>query len=215
MKLKELKNGWENNGSFIPNDENNNDYQLIKKYIADGGIYEKFDWLQDAKETKIAQLKINLDNESKKPFNLNGVKQIDKEGKVIKTVNAYYNIENANSLTDPKDIVFAGLIMKTQAFLKILCLALGKDFDALKNQVNALSDNSTTASIANIPYTTKDSEGKEIRVLLSFQKLEEIFVHIFNRVAKKNNAFNIIEEQIKKATSIEELDKINITLNDI
>lgn len=56
MKLKELKNGWENNGSFIPNDENNTDYKAIKKYIANGGEYEKFDWLADAKAQKINEL---------------------------------------------------------------------------------------------------------------------------------------------------------------
>lgn len=56
MKLKELKNGWENNGSFIPNDESNSDYQAIKKYIAEGGEYEKFDWLADAKAQKINEI---------------------------------------------------------------------------------------------------------------------------------------------------------------
>ena len=56
MKLKEIKNGWDNNGSFIPNDEGNNDYQAIKKYIADGGEYEKFDWLADAKTQKINEI---------------------------------------------------------------------------------------------------------------------------------------------------------------
>ena len=169
--------------------------------------------LQKAKEAKIAQLKANLDNESKKPFNLIGVKQIDKDNKVIGTVNALYNIQDANSLTDSANIIFAGSIMKIQAFLKLLCIAIGKDFEAIKTQVNALSDNPATVNIANIPYTTKDDKGNEIRVLLSFQKIEEIFAHIFTRVATKTNLFNIIEEKIKKATSIEELDKIDINLN--
>ena len=213
MKLKELKNGWNNNGSFVRADKNNTDYQAIEKYIAEGGIYEKFDWLQDAKEAKLAQLKVNLDNESKKPFNLIGVKQIDKDGKVIGTVNAFYNIQDANSLTDSANIIFAGSIMKIQAFLKLFSVAIGKDFEAIKAQVNALSDNAATVSIANIPYTTKDDKGNEIRVLLSFQKIEEIFAHIFTRVATKTNLFNIIEEKIKKATSIEELEKIDINLN--
>lgn len=211
--IKELKNGWENNGSFIPADENNTDYQAIKKYIAEGGIYEKFDWLQDAKEAKLAQLKVNLDNESKKPFSLIGVKQIDKDGKVIGTVNAFYNIQDANSLTDSANIIFAGSIMKIQAFLKLFSVAIGKDFEAIKAQVNALSDNPATVSIANIPYTTKDDKGNEIRVLLSFQKIEEIFSHVFTRVATKTNLFNIIEEKIKKTNSIEELEKIDINLN--
>lgn len=169
--------------------------------------------LQKVKEAKLAQLKINLDNESKKPFSLIGVKQIDKDGKVIGTVNAFYNIQDANSLTDSANIIFAGSIMKIQAFLKLFSVAIGKDFDAIKAQVNALSDNPATVSIANIPYTTKDDKGNEIRVLLSFQKIEEIFAHVFTRVATKTNLFNIIEEKIKKATSIEELEKIDINLN--
>jgi|GEM_PF-1813396 len=169
--------------------------------------------LTQAKEAKLAQLKMNLDNESKKPFSLIGVKQIDKDGKVIKTVNAFYNIQDVNSLTDSANIIFAGSIMKIQAFLKLLCIANGKDFEAIKAQVNALSDNPATVNIANIPYTTKDDKGNEIRVLLSFQKIEEIFAHVFTRVATKTNLFNIIEEKIKKATSIEELEKIDINLN--
>ena len=56
MRLKELKNGWENNGQVIPNNENNTDYQAIKKYIANGGEYEKFDWLADAKTQKINEI---------------------------------------------------------------------------------------------------------------------------------------------------------------
>ena len=213
--IKQQKNGWILNNTFIPNDEMNTDYQAIKKYIAEGGEYEKFDWLQNAKEAKIAELKINLDNESKKPFNLIGVKQIDKDGKVIGTVNAFYNIQDANSLTDSANIIFAGSIMIIQAFIKLLCEANKIDFEAIRTQVNALSDSSNPAIAFknNIPYTTKDVENKEIRVLLSYQKIQEIFVHIFNRVATKTNLFNIIEEKIKKATSIEELEKIDINLN--
>lgn len=56
MKLKELKNGFLKNDLYVPLDESNSDYQLIKKYIAEGGTYEKFDWLQDAKEAKLAEI---------------------------------------------------------------------------------------------------------------------------------------------------------------
>lgn len=172
-------------------------------------------FLQKAKEAKLAQLKVNLENESKKPFSLIGVKQIDKDGKVIGTVNAFYNIQDANSLTDSANIIFAGSIMIIQATIKLLCEANKIDFEAIKTQVNALSDSSNPAIAFknNIPYTTKDVENKEIRVLLSYQKIQEIFAHIFNRVASKTNLFNIIEEKIKKATSIEELEKIDINLN--
>lgn len=54
--LKQLKNGWELNGAPIPNDDSNTDCQAIKKYIASGGEYEKFDWLADAKSQKINEL---------------------------------------------------------------------------------------------------------------------------------------------------------------
>ncbi len=212
MTIEKYKNYYIYNNLTIPISESNSDYLNIKEMIANGvKVIDKT--LDEAKETKIAQLKVNLDNESKKPFSLIGVKQIDKDGKVIGTVNAFYNIQDVNSLTDSANIIFAGSIMKIQAFLKLLCIANGKDFDAMKAQVNALSDNPATVSIANIPYTTKDDKGNEIRVLLSFQKIEEIFAHVFTRVATKTNLFNIIEEKIKKATSIEELEKIDINLN--
>ena len=211
MTIEKYKNYFIYNGLTIPMSESNSDYLNVKEMIANGAkVIDKT--LDEAKEAKIAQLKVNLDNASKKPFPLNGVKQIDKDGKVIGIVNAFYNIQDVNSLTDSANIIFAGSIMKIQAFLKLLCVAIGKDFEAIKTQVNALSDNPATAGIANIPYTTKDEKGNEIRVLLSFQKIEEIFAHVFNRVATKTNIFNIIEEKIKKATSIEELDLININI---
>lgn len=56
MKLKELKNGFLKNDLYVPLDESNSDYQEIKKYIAEGGEYEKFDWLADAKAQKINEL---------------------------------------------------------------------------------------------------------------------------------------------------------------
>ena len=176
--------------------------------------------LDKAKEKKINELKANFDVASKKPYALNGVKQIDKDGNVIGIVNANYNIVDANSLTDSANIIFAGTFMKMQAFFKVLCGNLKIDYNAILTQVNNLSDNPATANVANIPYSTedtkgneiKDTKGNEIRVLLSFTKIEEIFNHIFLRVANISNSYNIIEEQIKKASSIEELEKININI---
>ena len=210
--LKELKNGWDNNGLYVPTNETNNDYQAIKKYIADGGEYEKFDWLADAKAQKINELKANFEIASKKPHGLKGVKQIDKNGNVIGTVDAYYNIADVNSLNDSVNIIFAGTFIKMQAFLKVLCANLKIDYNAILTQVNGSSDNPATANVANIPYTTKDTKGNEIRVLLSFAKIEEIFAHIFTRVANVASFYNIIEEQIKKASTLEELEKININI---
>ena len=168
--------------------------------------------LSQAKAQKINQLKANFEIASKKPFWLNNVKQIDKTNKVIGVINASYNIVDANSLTDSANIIFAGSFMKMQAFLQVLCKTLKIDYNAILTQVNLLSDDPATANVANIPYTTKDTNGNEIRVLLSFKNIQEIFTHIFQRVADKSNAYNIIEEKINKASSIEELNLIDINI---
>ena len=168
--------------------------------------------LLKAKNQKINELKANFEIASKKPHGLKGVKQIDKNGKVIGTVDAYYNIADVNSLNDSVNIIFAGTFIKMQAFLKALCASLKIDYNVILTQVNGSSDNPATANVANIPYTTKDTKGNEIRVLLSFAKIEEIFAHIFTRVANVASSYNIIEEQIKKASTIEELEKININI---
>lgn len=168
--------------------------------------------LNQAKTQKIIDLKANFEIASKKPLPLNNVKQIDKTNKVIGVVNANYNILDANSLTDSANIIFAGSFMKMQAFLQVLCGSLKIDYNTILTQVNALSDNPATAQLANIPYTTKDTKGNEIRVLLSFKNIQEIFTHIFQRVAEKSNAFNIIEEKINKASSIEEVNLIDINI---
>jgi hypothetical protein len=169
--------------------------------------------LSQAKAQKINELKANFDVASKRPYPLKDVKQIDKNGKVIGTVDAYYNIADVNSLNDSVNIIFAGTFIKMQAFLKVLCVNLGKDYSSILTQVNSLSDNPATTNVANIPYTTKDTKGNEIRVLLSFAKIEEIFAHIFTRVANVASSYNIIEEQIKKASTIEELEAIDIDIN--
>lgn len=211
MTIEKYKNYYIYNGLTIPISESNSDYLNIKEMIANGAkVIDKT--LDEAKETKLAQLKMNLDNESKKPFSLIGVKQIDKDGKVIGTVNAFYNIQDVNSLTDSANIIFAGTFMKMQAFLQVLCGSLKIDYNTILTQVNALSDNPATEKVANIPYTTKDTKGNEIRVLLSFKNIQEIFTHIFQRVADKSNAYNIIEEKINKASSIEELNLIDINI---
>ena len=169
--------------------------------------------LTQAKAQKINELKANFEIASKKPHDLKGVKQIDKNGKIIGTVDAYYNIADVNSLNDSVNIIFAGTFMKMQAFLQVLCANLKIDYNAILTQVNGLSDNPATTNVANIPYTTKNTKGNEVRVFLSFANIQDIFAHIFLRVANASNSYNIIEEQIKKTSTIEELEAIDIDIN--
>jgi hypothetical protein len=224
---------YEGNSQF---DSLNEDYKDCLEYIKNGGIvlpeFTPQEALERAKASKINELKANFEIASKKPHELKSVKQIDKNGKVIGTVDAYYNIADVNSLNDSVNIIFAGTFIKMQAFLKVLCGTLkaicetiaktsGKDYkdiiaqfdySSILTQVNGLSNSPAHAQGANIPYTTKDTKGNEIRVLLSFAKIEEIFAHIFLRVANVASSYNIIEEQIKKASTPEELEKININI---
>jgi len=169
--------------------------------------------LEDAKAQKINELKANFEIASKRSYPLKDVKQIDKVGNVIKTIDAFYNIADASSLSDSANIIFAGTFMKMQGFLKVLCASLKIDYNTILTQVNGLSDNPATEKVANIPYTTKDKDGNEVRILLSFAKIQEIFAHIFTRVANAGNSFNIIEEQIKKASTVEELQAVDVDIN--
>lgn len=226
MEIKQLQDlksqkGYKFNNQFFvayegnPNfDSSNEDYKDCLEYIKNGGIvlpeFTPQEALERSKAQKINDLKANFEIASKKPHELKGVKQIDKNGKVINTVNAYYNIVDVNSLNDSVNIIFAGTFMKMQAFLQILCVSLKVDYNAILTKVNGLSDDPTTA---NIPYTTTDTKGNEIRVLLSFANIQDIFAHIFLRVANASNSFNTIEEQIKKASTIEELEAIDIDIN--
>ena len=70
MKLKELKNNFELNGMFIPKDAGNTDYQKIQEWIKSGGEYQKFDYLKEAKDNKIAELNNFHASESVKVFTI-------------------------------------------------------------------------------------------------------------------------------------------------
>lgn len=60
--LIELKNSFNDNGTFIPKDNNNADYKNILERIANGEQYQAYDPLPEAKESKKQALKINRDN---------------------------------------------------------------------------------------------------------------------------------------------------------
>lgn len=61
-KVQKQKNGYLVNDSiFVPNAQDNSDYQAIQKWIADGGIVEAFDYLAEAKVVKTAQCQTYLE----------------------------------------------------------------------------------------------------------------------------------------------------------
>lgn len=181
------------------------------------GIYQEYVKskeiiLQEAKEAKIAQLKINYEQETIRPHILTNVVKIDKLNKPISLCNSYFKIINSESLTDSVNIIFAGSFMMIRAFLTILCQESGKNYQDIIKKVFDLSRNTNPAiaASANIPYTSKDDKGEEVRILLSLQNIEEIFTHLFSRIATTSAKYNEIEIKIKNANSLTELDNINI-----
>lgn len=168
--------------------------------------------LQEAKDNKIAQLKINYEQETIRPHILTNVVKIDKLNKPIGLCNSYFKIINSDSLIDSVNIIFAGSFMMIKAFLIILCQESGKNYQDIIKKVFDLSKNTNPAiaASANIPYTSKDDKGNEVRILLSLQNIQEIFEHLFSRIATTSAKYNEIEIKIKNANSLSELDNINI-----
>lgn len=75
-KLIELKNSFLVNDELnVPKSDGNSDYKEIQKYIANGGDYQKFDNLSEAKNEKKQRLKTNRDealNNSTYSISVNG-----------------------------------------------------------------------------------------------------------------------------------------------
>ena len=168
--------------------------------------------LQEAKDNKIAQLKINYEQETIRPHILTNVVKIDKLNKPIGLCNSYFKIINPDSLIDSENIIFAGSFMMIKAFLIILCQESGKNYQDIIKKVFDLSKNTNPAiaASANIPYTSKDDKGNEVRILLSLQNIQEIFEHLFSRIDTTSAKYNEIQIKIKNANSLSELDNINI-----
>lgn len=59
--VKQTKSGYLlNESSFVPNNQDNSDYQAIQEWIAKGGVVEAYDPFPEIKEEKIAACKSYL-----------------------------------------------------------------------------------------------------------------------------------------------------------
>jgi hypothetical protein len=108
-KVQEQKNGYLVNDSiFVPNAQENSDYQAIQKWIADGGIIEAFDFLAEAKLAKIAQLKTNRNEALGKPYSACKAYEWDKPE--IEENKVYFEFSakaTGVQLTEPSTIIFS------------------------------------------------------------------------------------------------------------
>lgn len=108
-KVQEQKNGYLVNDSiFVPNAQDNSDYQAIQKWIADGGVVEAFDYLAEAKLTKIAQLKANRNAALEKTWIASTAHEWEKEEEP--KVFFEFSVKSTGIvLTEPHTIVFGAL----------------------------------------------------------------------------------------------------------
>lgn len=133
MIIRQLRNGWELNGAPIPNDESNTDYQAIAKYIADGGEYEQFDWLADAKTQKMQELQAFVLAQKTEPFQKLTAPEVvsfDNRGRPIMGAPVkfkYYNGTLPNSTIKSADIVNSASLDYLQCLNTILLRILSLD----------------------------------------------------------------------------------------
>jgi len=107
-KVQEQKNGYLVNDSiFVPNAQDNSDYQAVQKWIADGGVVEAFDVLAEAKLTKIAKLKANRNVALGKPYDACKAYEWDKPEIEENEVYFEFSVEATGiQLTEPNTIIF-------------------------------------------------------------------------------------------------------------
>ena len=215
MKLKELKNGWDSNDSFIPNDESNNDYQAIKKYIADGGEYEKFDWLADAKTQKINELNTFILAEKTKPYTtftapelvpsiVNGKTQF-KQGEPVSFI--WYVDAIPNSKLTPESILNKCNLDMTSCIKTSILDAKSIDLASLKANLKTCLDSKI------IPYTTTITKnGVQLTGMVNvFPIAESLANHIQAREVNSNVLNSVYLAQINNCKTIDEVNLIKFT----
>jgi hypothetical protein len=108
-KVEQQKNGYlVNEAIFVPQAEQNADYQAIQKWIVEGGIVEKEDQLPELKLQKISQIKLIRDQKNTEPLTDYKAFLIDEEGN--KTAEESYfvfytNRHQTNPASDPDSII--------------------------------------------------------------------------------------------------------------
>ena len=119
-KVQIWQDGYKvNDQFFIPIDESNLDYQDVKAYIDNGGVvdpeFTDEELLQRAKDSKITQLKINRDEDNKRPLVSQQALEVIDNGDGTFTTSAnlkYFSFpveQTGVSVTEPSNIINTAL----------------------------------------------------------------------------------------------------------
>jgi hypothetical protein len=209
MKIKELKNGkFELNGSTIPNDLENTDYQKIQEWIKSGGEYEKFDYLKDAKDNKLAQLETFILSKKTEKYTSHTAPEIIDGSKIGDEVKFYWHVDSIpNSNLTPESV------LSKCNMDYVSCMNFAKKTGTDYASEKSIYDNCIKQKI--VPYSTtivkKDAEGKDKEqagVVNIFPVAFSIADHIQNREINNNKLLKIKEIEINNCKTVEEVEAI-------
>ena len=182
-KVKEQKNGYLVNDSiFVPNAQDNSDYQAVQKWIADGGVVEAFDYLAEAKLTKIAQLKANRNAALEKSHEASQAFEI--------IVDELGNDELGNKV-----------------FFEFSTKSTGIPLTEAKNILDIALKNINVKYSCEIIENGVRRKGY---VLLNKELAENLEFHLTDRSNKDIKYANDLEAEINACTTIEEIEEIDI-----
>jgi hypothetical protein len=157
--------------------------------------------LEKAKEEKLEQLQENYKIAMSQPHTIVNAPLLDKLNKPIGFTDAFFVLKDPDSLKQETTIITAGLQLSILKYFEIL--NPDKHQEYLMRALN---------SAIPIPYATKNKEGNEVKIALTGAEVFNIFKHLFQRVQTTSSKFDNVKNQIENAKSIEELNKINISL---
>jgi hypothetical protein len=209
MKIKELKNGkFELNGSTIPNDLENTDYQKIQEWIKSGGEYEKFDYLKEAKDNKLAQLEAFILSKKTEKYTSHLAPEIIDGSKIGAEVKFYWHVDLIpNSNLTPESV------LSKCNMDYVSCINLAKKTSTDYASEKSIYENCIKQKI--VPYSTtiikKDAEGKDKEqagVVNIFPVAFSIADHIQNREINNNKVLKIKEIEINNCKTVEEVEAI-------
>ena len=156
--------------------------------------------LEEEKEKKLKEL-IDIYNQSiSKPHPIYNAPKLDKLNNPIGFTDAEFLIKDPSILKQETTIVFGGL------FLTIL-----KYFELTNPKHNETLTTALKSAIP-IPYLTKNKLGEEVKIALTGAENFSIFKHLFERVQKQSSLLDNLKNEIEKANSIEDLEKINLEI---
>jgi hypothetical protein len=202
--LKELKNGFFFlNGSTIPNDPSNTDFQKIQEWIKSGGEYEKFDYLKDAKDKKLAQLEAFILSKKTEKYTSHLAPEIIDGSKIGAEVKFFWHVDSIpNSNLTPESV------LNKCNMDYVSCVNLAKKTGTDYASEKIIYDNCIKQKI--VPYsTTIVKDGKEqAGVVNIFPVAFSIADHIQNREINNNKVLKIKQIEINNCKTVEEVEAI-------